>query len=122
MRGSLTCTQEKSKWVMPGYVKQIPYIPVCEMDFCSSKTKHKLLLEQQKIPSASLPATVNLTPNRTPFTSNEEQHHFFQNIAGCSTKPAILALVPDLNDIYVPKDNASLTIVQKDIEKQGDLL
>lgn len=30
MRESVTCTKEKSRWVMPSYVKEIPYILVCE--------------------------------------------------------------------------------------------
>ena len=108
MRGSLTCTQEKSKWIMPGYVKEIPYIPVCEMDFCSSKTKHRLLLEQQKTPSASLPPTVHLGPNKTPSTSKEEQLEFFKNITECLTKPVVLALVPELNNSYIPDTATSL--------------
>ena len=39
MRDSSTCTQEKSRWIMPGYVKEIPYLPVSEMDFTSAKKK-----------------------------------------------------------------------------------
>jgi len=45
MRDSTTCTQEKSQWLMPGYVKDIPYAPVQEIDFTSAKKKHVLLLE-----------------------------------------------------------------------------
>lgn len=109
INASLTCTQQKSKWVMPGYVKQVPYIPVCEMDFTSSKTKHKLLLENQITPSASL-LTPDDIPARSniPSTSSEEQLQFFKNIAACSTRPVILSLVPKLNETYIPKENNTL--------------
>lgn len=121
MRDSLTCTQEKSKWVMPGYVKQIPYIPVHEMDFCSSKTKHKLLLDQQKSPSPSLPTTVNLPPKKIPSTSRDEQLQFFKNISNCSTKPAVLSLVPNFIHSYIPKENTSLPRPMGTLFKQENI-
>ena len=40
MRESVTYTQEKSRWVMPSYLKEIPYIPVCEMDLSSAKKRY----------------------------------------------------------------------------------
>ena len=46
MRGMVTCTQEKSGWIMPSYMKEIPYIPVCEMDLSSAKKRHSTLDEQ----------------------------------------------------------------------------
>ena len=46
MQGSVTCTQEKSWWIMPSYVKEIPYIPVSEMDLSSAKKRHSSLGEQ----------------------------------------------------------------------------
>ena len=46
MQESVTCTQEKSRWVMPSCVKEIPYIPVCEMDLSSAKKRHSTLGQQ----------------------------------------------------------------------------
>ena len=54
IKGSITCTQEKSKWVMPTYVKKVPYIPICEMDFKSAKAKQKELVQNQEGSPSSL--------------------------------------------------------------------
>ena len=36
MRDSVTCTGEKSQWIMLSYVKEIPYMPVSDMDLTSA--------------------------------------------------------------------------------------
>ncbi|KAK3742556.1 hypothetical protein QZH41_013387 [Actinostola sp. cb2023] len=41
MRDSVTCTMEKSKWLMPTHVNKIPPAPVAEIDFSSAKKKKK---------------------------------------------------------------------------------
>lgn len=109
MRESVTCTQEKNKWMMPQHVKEVPYIRVSEMDFASSKTKHKQLVENDIIPNASLPSAINsqMAKSCSP-TSQSEQLAFFKNIAACSTKPVILSLVPDYCESYIPKEPAGL--------------
>lgn len=37
IRDSATCTQEKSQWLMPAYVKEILYAPIEEIDLTSAK-------------------------------------------------------------------------------------
>ena len=39
---SSTCTQEKCKWVIPSYQREIPYLPVKDVDFTSVKGKQKM--------------------------------------------------------------------------------
>ena len=43
MRQSVTCTQEKGKRLMPAYVREIPYLPVAEMDMSSARKRHSIL-------------------------------------------------------------------------------
>ena len=50
---STTCTQEKNKWLLPSHIKEIPYLPVSEMDFTSAKKKHELMVEKQVTPMAT---------------------------------------------------------------------
>lgn len=98
IRTSVTCTQEKSKWIMPGYVKQVPYIPVCEMDFSSAKTRHKKLTENlDSSPVSSANPAI-------PAPSNEEQLEFFRNIAAGFGKSSVLSLVPNLNKAFIHKN------------------
>ena len=47
MRDSVTYTGEKGVWLMPAYVKEVPYMPVSKMDFSSANTKHSKLVEKQ---------------------------------------------------------------------------
>ena len=46
IRDATTCTQEKNKWLLPSHVREIPYLPVSEMDFTSAKKKHELMVEK----------------------------------------------------------------------------
>ena len=50
IRDATTCTQEKNKWLLPSHVREIPYLPVSEMNFTSAKKKHELMVEKQVTP------------------------------------------------------------------------
>jgi hypothetical protein len=43
---STTCTQEKCKW-LPPHVKEVPYLPVSEVDFSSARKRHDTLCEEK---------------------------------------------------------------------------
>lgn len=102
MRGSVTCTQEKSGWIMPSYVKEIPYIPVCEMDLSSVKKRHSSLGEQGS-------ATPDPRERRNvQATTAEEEANFFERISDCWIKPAILSIVAPYNAAFVPVENKTM--------------
>lgn len=77
MRDSSTCTQEKSKWILPSHVREIPYLPVSEIDFTSAKRKHNLLLEKQVTPMAARSDTDIKITTRVPAPTMEEQRFLF---------------------------------------------
>ncbi len=57
VNGGHTCTQQKCQWVIPSYQREIPYLPVKDLDFTSAKGKHKALekaLEKSANAGASL--------------------------------------------------------------------
>ena len=102
MRQLVTCTQEKSKWVKPSYVREIPYIPVCEMDLSSAKQRHSTLGEQG-------PATPNPRERgNVQATTAEEQANFFESISNCGIKAAILSIVAPYNAAFVPDENKTM--------------
>ena len=80
MRDSTTCTGEKGVWLMPAYVKEVPYMPVSKMDFSSANTKHNKFVEKQVVPCASLPSSVTSSKLNIPETSNEEQLNFLTTL------------------------------------------
>lgn len=105
MHSSTTCTQTKSQWLMPGYVKEIPYAAIEEIDFTSAKKKHSQLLEDKKVPTA-LRNSDEVVQRPLTITSYEEQLNFFQKISLSDSKPAILSLISPYNTKYIPKGAA----------------
>lgn len=87
---------------MPGYMKEIPYAPVEEIDFTSAKKKHALLLENEVVPTALRNSDEDRRPIRN--TTYEEQLKFFHAISLSDSKPAILSLIPPYNMKYIPKE------------------
>lgn len=109
MQEEVTCTGEKSKWLMPGYIKDIPYREVSEMDFTSAKMKDRLLREEQITPSATVnPPLYQRNARKAPAPSQAEKDEFFNNIAKLSPKSVILSLVQPHNANFVPKANQML--------------
>ena len=92
IRDATTCTQETNKWLLPSHVREIPYLPVSEMDFTSAKKKHELMVEKQVTPMATR-SNPGIQTTRTPAPTSEEQKSFFSSISGTAVKPAVLSLV-----------------------------
>ncbi|CAH3031644.1 unnamed protein product [Pocillopora meandrina] len=78
-------------------MKEIPYLPVSEMDFTSAKKKYELMVEKQVTPMATR-SNSGIQITRTPAPTPEEQKTFFTSIPGCTVKPAVLSLVTPLTE------------------------
>lgn len=103
IRDATTCTQEKNKWLLPSHQREIPYLPVSEMDFTSAKKKHELMVEKQVTPMATR-SNPGIQNTRTPAPTSEEQKSFFTSISGSTVKPAVLSLVTPFNEQYTCKE------------------
>lgn len=103
IRDATTCTQEKNKWLLPSHVREIPYLPVSEMDFTSAKKKHALMVEKHVTPMATR-SNPGIQNTRTPPPTSEEQKIFFASISGSTVKPAVLSLVTPFNEQYTCKE------------------
>ena len=86
-RDSLTVTEKKAYWVLPSAVKSVPYEPIKNIKFTKETMSPSSTAQQSSVPS----------PSPT------ELHDLFNNLKKCSSKPAILSLVPAHSDSYVPK-------------------
>ena len=105
MRDSVTCTGEKSKWIMPKYMKTIPYLPVSEMDFISAKQEADESSRRESNHTNSFKA-INIPKVTSSVTapSRDEQQTLFANACFiCKSKPIILSLVKYFHEIYIPK-------------------
>ncbi|XP_068743560.1 uncharacterized protein [Montipora capricornis] len=101
IRNSVTCTQDRNPWILPSYVKNIPYIPVCDMDLSSAKKRYSTLGEQGY-------ATPEVNRADIPETSAEERANFCGNISRCGIKPAILSLISPYNAAFMPNEAEAL--------------
>ena len=101
IRDSMTVTQKKAYWVLPPSMKDMPYAPLRQIKFTgktgsmaemmSPSPKSRSLTPVQPIShySASLPSHSSAS-----LPSSGEVDAFFASLSQCSTKPAILSLVP----------------------------
>ena len=119
MRESVTRTEEKCRWVMPSYVRETPYIPVCEMDLSSAKKRYSSLGEQGS-------ATPDLRERANVQASTaEEQVNFFESISLCGIKPPILFIVSHYNATFVRAENKTIIKPSTELfsgENLGDTL
>ena len=77
IRDSTTCTQEKSKWMLPSHVREIPYLPVCDMDFTSAKKKYDLMVENEVTPSGTR-SDPGIETTGIPTPTADEQKFFLK--------------------------------------------
>ena len=87
-RDSLTVTEKKAYWVLPSAVKSVPHSRVKDIQFSKNPTSKPSPTVKDK----SVPA-----PLETELTN------FLSSIKNCSSKPALLSLIPEHSDSYVPK-------------------
>ena len=98
-----TSTKEKSKRVLPGHVREIPFLPVCDMDFTSAKKKYDLMVEIEVTPSGTRPDP-GIKTTGIPAPTPDEQKFLFESIFRTRVKPAVLSLVPPFNEQYACKE------------------
>ncbi|XP_077862804.1 uncharacterized protein LOC144344897, partial [Saccoglossus kowalevskii] len=91
IRETKTVTQTKAYWLLPSNVQQVPYQPVCEIDFTSAKFKKKMLDNSIDASNSSLLATP---------TADKKQGI---GLELTETKSAVLSVVEPFNSKYIPK-------------------
>ena len=97
IHNSRTCTQDQNKWLVPSYVKKIPYLPISDVDFSSAKCKYRKLTENRTATSSSC------EPGRVPVPDQVETNNFFEAISQSKQKPVILSVVHPFNQSFKPK-------------------
>ncbi|PFX18379.1 hypothetical protein AWC38_SpisGene17251 [Stylophora pistillata] len=86
-RDSLTVTDRKAYWVLPSAVKKVPYSKISDIVF----SKYGGVNKKAK------------TESKVPISSHHEIVDFLSNVkAFCDSKPAVMALMKEFSDAYVP--------------------
>ena len=84
--------------MLPTGVKKIAYSQLSDIDFTSAKSKKVLMdkhINNEKVKTVQRNVTVS-TP--TP----DELDSFFKELSMAGSKPAILSLIPQYSDQYIP--------------------
>lgn len=107
LRDSMTVTQKKAYWVIPPAIKDVPYAKVKNMNFQgkSSSWRQTRSLSKSVSPSPS-PAPLPAPKKKRPSEFTEDFNKFLSDLDACSSKPAILSLIPQFSDKFVPKSLA----------------
>ena len=107
---STACTQQKCQWIIPNYQKDIPYLPVKDMDF-SSSTEKKRNIYTSKLSTSSVSSDISSVTQHTSTShtvcnvlvrkpDDLEKKNFFQILSMCGTKPGILTFEEPYSDNY----------------------
>ena len=93
IRDSQTVTQVPAYWKLPSSVKDAAYLPVCQIDFTSAKTKKRQLdaLVDGSLPSKYVPSKAS----KVPATTKTELDSLFEQLDKTGDKPAILSVIPE---------------------------
>ena len=103
---SLTVTQKKAYWAVPQSNREAPYAPLSHIQFTGKSAMMKTLQGvsgQQTIPQASQTAQL---PQAAPQLSDLER--FLEDLSRCSSKAAILAVLPKYADACTPQSSTSV--------------
>lgn len=71
------------------------------MDFTSAKKKRRDPLEKENVPQAQ--RVIHISRARTASPTLDEKEEFYKQLAKGKTKPAVLSLIPEHNNTYVPR-------------------
>lgn len=118
-----TCTQQQCQWVIPAYQREIPYLPVKDINFTSAKRKTKTV--DGNILSAAGSSNTSEQSSSTQSSSTDSiecsgLNTFFQKLSECGTKPAIaiLSIIDPYAERYIPK--ATLKSFPKPLQSYYD--
>ena len=93
---------------MPASLVDVPYKPIKDLDFTSSKTmkqKHDTAIKEHSSSSSAQKDAVPKPKNKIiPNPTEAEVTQLLTNISKCGTKPAILSLVSPFSDSFVPNE------------------
>lgn len=105
IRDSRTVTQEPAYWLLPTSLKNVSYSETRNIDFRAAKTIKKRFDQQCQMSkeNPSPPTPAPKSKPEIPEPSVEELQHLFRNLASSGRKPALLSLVSEYSDAYVPK-------------------
>ena len=107
IRDSKTVTQEKAYWLLPTVHRECEYKEIADIDFTAEKTMKRKLdcrIDNNMNSTADSPKPQKKSCFEKYSTpSDQDLSNLFDALSKCSSKPAILSIVPPYSKNYVPK-------------------
>ena len=116
IHGKLTCTQVKCTWLLPTYVKEVPYSKVKDIDFRSAR---RMKAELDKKIDGHFNSDNQSNQNKAAKLksaqcicklSDQEMSDLFSKLNACKNKPVILSLVSPYADRFILKSRGIPTL------------
>ena len=101
-RETKSCTQEQCKWLLPKAVKEVPYLPVAQIDFKGATRKMRDLNCSTEDGDSSRPKKRKKTEELLHSENYQRQRQFLSKVSLCGTRPAILAITEPYNESFIP--------------------
>jgi hypothetical protein len=102
IRDSKTVTEEAAYWKLPVSArdKAVSYLPICEIDFTSAKSKKKNL--DSSVSGDNHVTVTTRTSKSVPKPTNDEMRGLFDKLAAAGSKAVVLSVVPGHSSKFKP--------------------
>ena len=112
IRGKLACTQVKCTWLLPSFVKDVPYAKMRDINLTSAR-KLKADLDE-KIDSLGEAQATSFTGSRRELTvqvpTETEMNILYESLDKSKIKPVALSLIKPYSDQFVSESSSIQTI------------
>ncbi|XP_057698272.1 uncharacterized protein LOC130919508 isoform X1 [Corythoichthys intestinalis] len=98
---ALTVTQKKAYWPVPSYVDKVAYSEIQDIDFTSTEVRKREF--ECTLIGAQTPKRMPLKMPLVPEPTEEEMSCFARKLSNTGVKPAVLAVISDHQEIYIPE-------------------
>ena len=104
LEGVRSCTDGQCAWALPSLLKSARYLPIKDIDFTSARGKKRKLDELVD----GCEGTKEVHKSREGMRStSDELTQLFSALSITGPKVAVLSVVPEYSDVYVPKTTLS---------------
>ena len=112
IRGKLACTQVKCAWLLPSFVKDVPYARVRDINFTSTRKLKEDL--DQNIDNLGEAQAASFTGSRRELTvqvpTEAEMNTFYESLNKSEIKPVALSLIKPYSHQFVSESSSIQTI------------
>ena len=101
-RETKSCTQEQGKWLLPRAIKDVPYLPIAEIDFKGATRNMRDLNCSTEDGNNNKTTKRKKTEEPLQIENGQRQREFLSKLRLCCTRPAISPVIEPYNESFTP--------------------